>query len=216
MEFYTEATGFTVGASTWKQREETKTKSTFCIFFFFFFTKMIAPQQKLLQHKKIKTNIGYCTYKTESAPLSIHVFTTHTKTTQGFFFFFLFYCWLYFLEASYLTSWYNDTKQINTYIYSTYREKRGLEHKEQRDLHPLFNRLLVFGVHHTTFTGFICGRERFRLRRFYFVGCWFFFFVWTRNNLNKHLFCFLFPLNLDRTVHYASSSSFFLLFFIFF
>lgn len=153
-------------------------KHVLYFFFFFFFTKMIAPQQKLLQHKnKIKTNIGYCTYKTESAPLSIHVFTTHTKTTQGFFFFFLFYCWLYFLEASYLTSWYNDTKQINTYIYSTYREKRGLEHKEQRDLHPLFNRLLVFGVHHTTFTGFICGRERFRLRRFYFVGCWFFFFV---------------------------------------
>lgn len=216
MEFYTEATGFTVGASTWKQREETKTKSTFCIFFFFFFTKMIAPQQKPLQHKKNKNKYRLL-YIQDRVRTSVHtcVHNAHKNHTR-LLFLFLFYCWLYFLEASYLTSWYNDTKQINTYIYSTYREKRGLEHKEQRDLHPLFNRLLVFGVHHTTFTGFICGRERFRLRRFYFVGCWFFFFVWTRNNLNKHLFCFLFPLNLDRTVHYASSSSFFLLFIFFF
>ena len=147
----------------------------------YFFTRMFAPQQKLLQHKKHK-NKWRLLYIQDRVRTSVHtcVHNAHKNHTRLLLlFFFLFYCWFYFLEASYLTSWYNDTKQINTYIYSTYREKRGLEHKEQLDLHPLFNRLLVFGVHHTTFTGFICGRERFKLRRFYFVSGFFFLFFFS-------------------------------------
>ena len=179
MEFYTEATGFTVGASTWKQREETKTKSTFCIFLL----GCLRPNRSSCNIKKHK-NKWRLLYIQDRVRTSVHtcVHNAHKNHTRLLLLlFFLFYCWFYFLEASYLTSWYNDTKQINTYIYSTYREKRGLEHKEQLDLHPLFNRLLVFGVHHTTFTGFICGRERFKLRRFYFVSGFFFLFFFRLN-----------------------------------
>lgn len=69
---------------------------------------------------KKDTRHSYCTYKTESAPLSIHVFTTHTITTQRF----------TYSAGSTFGSKLSDKlvqyiKQINTYIYSTYIENEG-------------------------------------------------------------------------------------------
>lgn len=116
--------GFYCGTLHIKKNIESKDKKHL-------FTKMSRSgeqrKQQLLQ--KTQTNItpkqnqkrhSYCTYKTESAPLSIHLFTTHTKNTQGLL------CWLYFfLEASYLNKLVQYIKQINTYIYSTYIENEG-------------------------------------------------------------------------------------------
>lgn len=101
MELYTEAMKFTVGTLHIKTVKENKDKTRF-------FTKMLRPgekhKQKLLQEKKKDARHSYCTYKTESALLSIHVFTTHTITIQGSLLALL-------LEASYLTSWYNTSNK---------------------------------------------------------------------------------------------------------
>lgn len=72
-------------------------------------------------NKKKDTRHSYCTYRTESAPLSIWFHNAHNNHTR-----LLRTPLALILEASYLTSWYNTSnKQINTYIYSTYIGNEG-------------------------------------------------------------------------------------------
>lgn len=112
---------FTVGPSTLKSSRENRDKNTLLLFFFF--TKMLRPGEQRETAAPAKTKIqgtANCTYNGESAPLSIHVFTTHTITTQG-----LRTLLALLLEADKLVQY---IKQINTYIHIQYiHRKRRLK-----------------------------------------------------------------------------------------